>query len=215
MSAKDILFGSQVREKMLEGINLLEKVVKSTMGPMGRNVLLDRQFGTPRVTKDGVSVAKEFELSDKFANSAAQIVKEAAVKTGDRAGDGTTTSVVLAANIIREGLKKDVFGVNMVEMINAMNNAASAIENELHKLSKTVSESDEIAQVGTISANGDKEIGKIIAEAVEKVGKDGVITIEEGKSQLTESVVVEGMQFDRGYLSPYFVTNSEKMLCNL
>ena len=163
MSAKDILFGSQVREKMLEGINLLEKVVKSTMGPMGRNVLLDRQFGTPRVTKDGVSVAKEFELSDKFANSAAQIVKEAAVKTGDRAGDGTTTSVVLAANIIREGLKKDVFGVNMVEMINAMNNAASAIENELHKLSKTVSESDEIAQVGTISANGDKEIGKILS----------------------------------------------------
>ena len=213
--AKEILFDSQAREKLIKGVKLLAKTVKCTMGPKGRNVLLEKQFGAPKITKDGVSVAKEIDLSDKFENVGAQLVKEVATKTADVAGDGTTTATVLAEALLCQGMRSVAAEASSVNLAKGFKIAFDAIAAELLRISKKVATNEEIAQVATISANGDTEIGDIIAKAFEKVGKNGVITIEEGKSAQTELDVVEGMQFDRGYLSPYFVTNSEKMICEL
>ena len=215
MSAKDVRFSVDAREKMLRGVDILADAVKVTLGPKGRNVVIEKSFGAPRITKDGVTVAKEIELADKFENMGAQMVREVASKQNDAAGDGTTTATVLAQAIVREGVKAVAAGMNPMDLKRGIDLAVQAVSADLEKNSKAISKSDEIAQVGTISANGDATIGKMIAEAMQKVGKEGVITVEEAKSLETELDVVEGMQFDRGYLSPYFVTNSEKMIAEL
>lgn len=215
MSAKDVRFSSEAREKFLTGVNMLANAVKVTLGPKGRNVLIEKSYGAPRITKDGVSVAKEIELSDKFENMGAQMLREVAVKTSDLAGDGTTTATVLGQAIVREGLKSVAAGLNPIDLKRGIDLAVNAIVDFIKSKSRAVVTNDEIKQVGTISANGEKEIGDILAQAVEKVGKEGVITIEEAKSFQTELDVVEGMQFDRGYISPYFVTNTEKMICEM
>jgi chaperonin GroEL len=212
MPAKDVRFHEDARHKMLEGVNILANAVKATLGPKGRNVVLERSFGAPTVTKDGVSVAKEIELKDKFMNMGAQMVKEVASKTSDVAGDGTTTATVLAQAIVREGMKYVAAGMNPMDLKRGVDKAVMAVVDELKKLSKPTTTSKEIAQVGSISANGDDSIGKIIADAMDKVGKEGVITVEDGKSLQNELEVVEGMQFDRGYLSPYFINNPEKQI---
>jgi chaperonin GroEL len=211
MSAKQIDFGAKARERVLEGVNILADAVKVTLGPKGRNVLIEKSFGAPRITKDGVTVAKEIELSDKFQNMGAQMVKEVASKTNDIAGDGTTTSTVLAAAIINEGVKRVAAGMNPMDLKRGIDLAVISVLDEIKKKSKKIHSKAEIQQVGTISANGDVEVGEKLAEAMEKVGKEGVITVEEGKGLDFELDVVEGMQFDRGYISPYFVTNPDKM----
>jgi len=211
MSAKDIKFGTDARSKMLKGVEILAKTVKTTLGPKGRNVLLNRSFGAPKITKDGVSVAKEIELEDRFENMGAQLVKEVAQKTNDKAGDGTTTATVLAEAIIKEGCKAVAAGMNPMDLKRGIDMAVDAVVDEIKKHSKDIKTSEEIAQVGTISANGDTTIGEYLAKAMEKVGNDGVITVEDAKGLETELEVVEGMRFDRGYLSPYFVTNPDKM----
>src|SRR5271170_1366302 len=211
MSAKEVKFGVDARDRMLRGVEILANAVKVTLGPKGRNVVLDKSFGAPRITKDGVTVAKEIELEDKFENMGAQMVREVASKSADAAGDGTTTATVLAAAIVREGAKSVVAGMNPMDLKRGIDLAVEAVVADLVKNSKKVTSNEEIAQVGTISANGDAEIGKFLADAMKKVGNEGVITIEEAKSTETEMEVVEGMQFDRGYISPYFVTNAEKM----
>jgi chaperonin GroEL len=215
MAAKDVKFHGDARDRMLRGVDILANAVKVTLGPKGRNVVLDKSYGAPRITKDGVTVAKEIELSDKFENMGAQMVKEVAVKTGDLAGDGTTTATVLAQAIVREGSKAVAAGMNPMDLKRGIDLAVEAVVADIQKRSRKVSTNDEIAQVGIISANGDIEIGKMIAKAMQKVGNEGVITVEEAKSLETELDVVEGMQFDRGYLSPYFVTNAEKMIAEL
>ncbi|MBL6599965.1 MAG: chaperonin GroEL [Alphaproteobacteria bacterium] len=215
MAAKEVKFGADARQRMLNGVDILADAVKATLGPKGRNVVLDKSFGAPRITKDGVTVAKEIELSDKFENMGAQMVREVASKANDNAGDGTTTATVLAQAIVKEGAKSVAAGMNPMDLKRGIDMAVDAVVAELGKKSKKLSGSSEVAQVGTISANGEAEIGKMIAQAMEKVGNEGVITVEEAKSLATELDVVEGMQFDRGYLSPYFVTNSEKMICEL
>ncbi|CTQ69975.1 chaperonin GroEL [Roseibium alexandrii] len=215
MSAKEVKFSSDAREKMLRGVDTLANAVKVTLGPKGRNVVLDKAFGAPRITKDGVSVAKEIELEDKFENMGAQMVREVASKTNDIAGDGTTTATVLAQAIVKEGAKAVAAGMNPMDLKRGVDLAASAAVKALEAASKPITTSEEVAQVGTISANGDEQVGKDIAEAMQKVGNEGVITVEEAKSLETELEVVEGMQFDRGYLSPYFVTNADKMLADL
>ena len=215
MAAKEVKFGDSARARMVEGINVLADAVKVTLGPKGRNVVLERSFGAPTVTKDGVSVAKEIELKDKFANMGAQMVKEVASKTSDIAGDGTTTATVLAQSIVREGMKFVAAGMNPMDLKRGIDKAVVATIEELKKLSKPCSTNKEIAQVGSISANSDSSIGEIIANAMEKVGKEGVITVEDGKSLNNELDVVEGMQFDRGYLSPYFINNPEKQVAIL
>jgi len=215
MAAKEILFSSEARTKMLNGFNSLANAVKVTLGPKGRNVVIQKSFGAPRITKDGVSVAKEVELSDPFENMGAQMIREVASKTSDLAGDGTTTATVLAQAIAQEGIKAVAAGMNPMDLKRGIDLAVDVLIENIKKSSRPVTTKEEIAQVATISANGEKEIGEMLAKAVEKVGKEGVITIEEAKSQYTELDVVEGMQFDRGYISPYFVTNSEKMICDL
>jgi chaperonin GroEL len=215
MSAKDVRFGDEARSRMLRGVNILADAVKVTLGPKGRNVVLDKSFGAPTVTKDGVSVAKEIELKDKFENMGAQMVKEVASKTSDEAGDGTTTATVLAQSILAEGLKAVAAGMNPMDLKRGIDKAVSAAVEEVKKMSKPCEDSKSIAQVGTISANSDSAIGEIIAEAVEKVGKEGVITVEEGSGLENQLEVVEGMQFDRGYLSPYFINNQESMSAEL
>src|SRR5712672_1023133 len=211
MSAKEVKFGVDARDRMLRGVDILHNAVKVTLGPKGRNVLLDKSFGAPRMTKDGVTVAKEIELDDKFENMGAQMVREVASKAADAAGDGTTTATVLAAAIVREGAKSVAAGMNPMDLKRGIDMAVEAVVADLVKNSKKVTSNEEIAQVGTISANGDAEIGKFLADAMKKVGNEGVITVEEAKSLETELDVVEGMQFDRGYISPYFVTNADKM----
>ena len=211
MAAKQVLFGSDAREKMLRGVNILANAVKVTLGPKGRNVVLDKSFGAPRSTKDGVSVAKEIELEDKFENMGAQMIREVASKTNDKAGDGTTTATVLAQAIVQEGMKSVAAGMNPMDLKRGIDKAVQAVVAEIKATSKKVTTNAEIAQVGTISANGDTEVGEMIAKAMEKVGNEGVITVEEAKTAETELDVVEGMQFDRGYLSPYFITNPDKM----
>ena len=213
--AKEVKFGSDARERMLRGIEVLADAVRVTLGPKGRNVVLDKSFGAPRITKDGVSVAKDIELSDKFENMGAQMVREVASKTSDIAGDGTTTATVLAHAIVKEGVKAVAAGMNPMDLKRGVDMAVQAVIEDVKKRSKSVSTNQEIAQVGTISANGEKDVGEMIARAMEKVGNEGVITVEEAKSLETELDVVEGMQFDRGYLSPYFITNPEKMICDL
>ncbi len=213
MSAKDIKFSTEARDKMLKGVETLAKAVKVTLGPKGRNVILDKSYGAPKITKDGVSVAKEVELTDKFENMGAQLVKEVAQKTADKAGDGTTTATVLAEAIIKEGCKAVAAGMNPMDLKRGIDMAVEAVVKDVKNRSKDIKTSEEIAQVGTISANGEREIGEYLARAMEKVGNDGVITVEDAKGLETELDVVEGMQFDRGYLSPYFVTNAEKMSC--
>jgi chaperonin GroEL len=215
MAAKEVKFGSDARERMLRGVDILANAVKVTLGPKGRNVVLDKSFGAPRITKDGVTVAKEIELGDKFENMGAQMVREVASKTSDQAGDGTTTATVLAQAIVREGAKAVAAGMNPMDLKRGIDLAVEAVVESLKKHSKKVSTNAEIAQVGTISANDDREIGDMIAEAMQKVGNEGVITVEEAKGLSTELEVVEGMQFDRGYLSPYFITNAEKMFAEL
>ncbi|WP_017967503.1 chaperonin GroEL [Rhizobium leguminosarum] len=211
MAAKEIKFSTEAREKMLRGVDILANAVKATLGPKGRNVVIDRSFGAPRITKDGVSVAKEIELEDKFENMGAQMVREVASKTSDVAGDGTTTATVLAQAIVKEGAKAVTSGMNPMDLKRGIDLAVAAIVAELKANARKISNNSEIAQVGTISANGDAEIGRFLADAMERVGNDGVITVEEAKTAETELEVVEGMQFDRGYLSPYFVTNADKM----
>jgi chaperonin GroEL len=215
MTAKDVKFAHEAREKMLKGVDILADAVKVTLGPKGRNVVIEKSFGAPRTTKDGVTVAKEIELEDKFENMGAQMVREVASKTNDLAGDGTTTATVLAQAIVREGARSVAAGSNPMDLKRGIDLAVHAVVAGLKERSKKVTSNDEIAQVGTISANGDAEIGRMIAEAMQKVGNDGVITVEEAKSLETELDVVEGMQFDRGYVSPYFVTNAEKMTVEL
>jgi chaperonin GroEL len=215
MSAKEVLFDQAAREKMLRGVDILADAVKVTLGPKGRNVVIEKSFGAPRITKDGVTVAKEIELSDKFENMGAQMVREVASKTNDLAGDGTTTATVLAQGIVREGAKAVAAGVNPMDLKRGIDTAVETVVSELKKNARKVTRSDEIAQVGTISANGDAEIGRMLSEAMQKVGNEGVITVEEAKSLETELEVVEGMQFDRGYISPYFVTNADKMRVEL
>src|SRR6188508_1542031 len=215
MAAKDVSFGGDARARMVEGVNILANAVKVTLGPKGRNVVLERSFGAPTVTKDGVSVAKEIELKDKFENMGAQMVKEVASKTSDVAGDGTTTATVLAQAIVREGMKYVAAGMNPMDLKRGIEKGVEAVVAELKKISKPCTTSKEIAQVGSISANSDEEIGKIIANAMDKVGKEGVITVEDGKSLASELEVVEGMQFDRGYLSPYFINNPDKQVAAL
>jgi chaperonin GroEL len=215
MAAKEVKFDTDARAKMLAGVDTLANAVKVTLGPKGRNVILDKSFGAPRVTKDGVTVAKEIELADKFENMGAQMVREVASKTSDEAGDGTTSATVLAQAIVREGAKAVAAGMNPMDLKRGIDVAVAAVIKDLHARSKTVSTNEEIAQVGTISANGEREIGDMIARAMEKVGKEGVITSEEAKSLSSELEVVEGMQFDRGYTSPYFITNAEKMNCEM
>jgi chaperonin GroEL len=211
MAAKEVKFSVDARDKMLRGVDILNNAVKVTLGPKGRNVVLDKSFGAPRITKDGVTVAKEIELDDKFENMGAQMVREVASRTSDQAGDGTTTATVLAASIVREGAKAVAAGMNPMDLKRGVDLAVEAIVEDLKKNSKKVTSNEEIAQVGTISANGDAEIGKFLADAMKRVGNEGVITVEEAKSLETELDVVEGMQFDRGYISPYFITNADKM----
>ena len=215
MAAKEVRFHGDARDRMLRGVDILANAVKVTLGPKGRNVVLDKSYGAPRISKDGVTVAKEIELSDKFENMGAQMVKEVASKTSDLAGDGTTTATVLAQAIVREGAKAVAAGMNPMDLKRGIDRAVETVVKDIEKRSKKVSTNDEIAQVGTISANNDREIGRMIAEAMQKVGNEGVITVEEAKSLETELDVVEGMQFDRGYISPYFVTNAEKMVAEL
>ncbi|BCM87388.1 molecular chaperone GroEL [Methylobacterium indicum] len=215
MAAKDVRFASDAREKMLRGVDILADAVKVTLGPKGRNVVIEKSFGAPRITKDGVTVAKEIELADKFENMGAQMVREVASKTNDIAGDGTTTATVLAQAIVREGAKYVAAGMNPMDLKRGIDLATQAAVKDIQSRAKKVSASEEIAQVGTISANGDKDIGEMIAHAMQKVGNEGVITVEEAKTAETELDVVEGMQFDRGYLSPYFITNAEKMIAEL
>src|SRR5438270_2444954 len=215
MAAKEVKFHSDARERMLRGVDILANAVKVTLGPKGRNVVLDKSFGAPRITKDGVTVAKEIELADKFENMGAQMVKEVASKTSDQAGDGTTTATVLAQAIVREGHKAVAAGLNPMDLKRGIDLAVDSVVGDLKSRSKKVSTNEEIAQVGTISANGERDIGQMIAQAMQKVGNEGVITVEEAKSLETELDVVEGMQFDRGYISPYFVTNAEKMIAEL
>ena len=215
MAAKDVKFGADARERMLRGVDILANAVKVTLGPKGRNVVLDKSFGAPRITKDGVSVAKEIELADKFENMGAQMVREVASKTNDIAGDGTTTATVLAQAIIREGAKAVAAGMNPMDLKRGIDKAVGVVVDELKNNTKKITSPEEIAQVGTISANGETEIGEMIASAMQKVGSEGVITVEEAKGLHTELDVVEGMQFDRGYISPYFVTNPEKMTADL
>ncbi|MDE2183316.1 MAG: chaperonin GroEL [Alphaproteobacteria bacterium] len=215
MAAKDVKFGADARERMLRGVDILADAVKVTLGPKGRNVVLEKSFGAPRTTKDGVTVAKEIELHDKFENMGAQMVREVASKTNDAAGDGTTTATVLAQAIVREGSKSVAAGMNPMDLKRGIEKAVDAVVADLKKRSKKIKSNEEIAQVGTISANGDKTVGGMIAEAMAKVGNEGVITVEEAKSLDTELEVVEGMQFDRGYISPYFITNADKMVAEL
>ena len=215
MAAKDVRFSSDARDKMLRGVDILANAVRVTLGPKGRNVIIDKSFGAPRITKDGVTVAKEIELEDKFENMGAQMVREVASKTNDTAGDGTTTATVLAQAIVREGAKLVAAGMNPMDLKRGVDLAVAEAVKDIAKRSKKIKESSEVAQVGSIAANGDKSIGKMIADAMQKVGNEGVITVEEAKSLETELDVVEGMQFDRGYLSPYFITNAEKMLAEL
>src|SRR6202522_3411858 len=215
MAAKVVRFSTDARDKMLRGVDILANAVKVTLGPKGRNVVLDKSFGAPRITKDGVTVAKEIELEDKFENMGAQMVREVAQKTNDLAGDGTTTATVLAQSIIREGAKSVAAGMNPMDLKRGIDIAVAAVVKDIEKRSKKVESSAEVAQVGTISSNGDSKIGKMIAQAMQKVGNEGVITVEEAKSLDTEVEIVEGMQFDRGYLSPYFITNAEKMVADL
>jgi chaperonin GroEL len=215
MSAKEVKFGADARQRMLRGVDILANAVKVTLGPKGRNVVIDKSYGAPKITKDGVSVAKEIELADKFENMGAQMVREAASKTNDIAGDGTTTAAVLAQAIVREGSKAVAAGYNPMDLKRGIDLAVLAVVKDLEARSKKVSSNSEIEQVGTISANGDKEVGEMLARAMEKVGNEGVITVEEAKSMDTDVDIVEGMQFDRGYLSPYFITNAEKMQVEL
>jgi chaperonin GroEL len=215
MAAKEVKFSSDARDKMLRGVDILADAVKVTLGPKGRNVVIEKSFGAPRITKDGVTVAKEIELSDKFENMGAQMVREVASKQNDRAGDGTTTATVLAQAIVKEGAKAVAAGMNPMDLKRGIDMAVEAVVADLRKNAKKVTSNDEIAQVGTISANGDADVGRMLAEAMQKVGNEGVITVEEAKSLETELEVVEGMQFDRGYLSPYFITNAEKMRVEL
>jgi chaperonin GroEL len=215
MAAKEVKFQADARDRMLRGIDILAHAVRVTLGPKGRNVVLDKSFGAPRITKDGVTVAKEIELSDKFENMGAQMIREVASRTSDQAGDGTTTATVLAHAIVREGIKAVAAGLNPMDLRRGVEMAVVAVVDDLKKRSKKVSTHEEIAQVGTISANGDTEVGEMLSKAMKKVGNEGVITVEEAKSLETELDVVEGMQFDRGYISPYFITNAEKMICEL
>jgi chaperonin GroEL len=215
MAAKDVRFSSDARDRMLRGVEILANAVKVTLGPKGRNVVIEKSFGAPRITKDGVTVAKEIELADKFENLGAQLVREVASKQNDAAGDGTTTATILAASIVKEGTKAVAAGLNPMDLKRGIDLAVDAIVGDLKSNSKKVTSNDEIAQVGTISANGDKSVGEMISTAMQKVGNEGVITVEEAKSLETELDVVEGMQFDRGYLSPYFITNAEKMIAEL
>jgi chaperonin GroEL len=215
MSAKEVRFSQDAREKMLRGVDILANAVKVTLGPKGRNVVLEKSYGAPRVSKDGVTVAKEIELKDKFENMGAQMLREVASKQSSLAGDGTTTATVIAQSIVKEGVKAVAAGANPMDVKRGVDAAVKAVSDHLEKNSRKVTKSDEIAQVGTISANGDKSIGELIARAMDKVGKEGVITVEEAKTAETELDVVEGMEFDRGYLSPYFITNAEKMLAEL
>src|SRR5260221_8343079 len=211
MSAKEVKFSVDARDRMLHGIDTLTHAVRVTLGPKGRNVILDKSFGAPRITKDGLAVAKEIEMEDKFENMGAQMVREVASKTSDQAGDGTTTATVLAHAIVREGAKAVAAGMNPMDLKRGVDLAVEAVVADLQKNSKNVTSNEEIAQVGTISANGDADIGRFLADAMKKVGNEGVITVEEAKSLETELEVVEGMQFDRGYISPYFITNADKM----
>src|SRR5713101_2576552 len=215
MAAKEVKFSGDARDKMLRGVDTLANAVKVTLGPKGRNVVLDKSFGAPRITKDGVTVAKEIELEDKFENMGAQMVREVAQKTNDQAGDGTTTATVLAQAIVREGAKSVAAGMNPMDLKRGIDIAVSAVVKDIEKRSKKVGSSAEVAQVGTLAANGDAKVGKMIAQAMQKVGNEGVITVEEAKALDTEVEIVEGMQFDRGYLSPYFITNAEKMVAEL
>ena len=215
MAAKDVKFSTDARDRMLRGVDILANAVGVTLGPKGRNVVIDKSFGAPRITKDGVTVAKEIELEDKFENMGAQMVREVAQKTNDQAGDGTTTATVLAHAIVREGAKSVAAGMNPMDLKRGIDIAVAAVVKDIEKRAKKVGSSAEIAQVGTISSNGDSKIGKMIAEAMQKVGNEGVITVEEAKALETEVEIVEGMQFDRGYLSPYFITNAEKMVADL
>jgi chaperonin GroEL len=215
MAAKDVKFDTDARDRMLRGVNILADAVKVTLGPKGRNVVIDKSFGSPRITKDGVTVAKEIELADKFENMGAQMVKEVASRTNDEAGDGTTTATVLAQAIIKEGMKSVAAGLNPMDLKRGIDLATAKVVEQIKAMARPVKDSAEVAQVGTISANGETEIGRQIAEAMQKVGNEGVITVEENKGLETETTVVEGMQFDRGYLSPYFVTNADKMVAEL
>src|SRR5438093_3049834 len=215
MASKDVKFSTDARERMLRGVDILANAVKITLGPKGRNVVIEKSFGAPRITKDGVTVAKEIELDDKFENMGAQMVREVASKTSDRVGDGTTTAIVLAQAIVKEGAKAVAAGVNPMDLKRGIDRAIDTLIGDIEKNSKKITSNDEIAQVATISANGDDEIGRFLHDAMKKVGNDGVITVEEAKSLQTELEVVEGMQFDRGYISPYFVTNAEKMRVEL
>src|SRR4051812_14399465 len=215
MAAKDVKFSIDARDRMLRGVDILTNAVRVTLGPKGRNVVLDKSYGAPRITKDGVTVAKEIELEDKFENMGAQMVREVASKSSDFAGDGTTTATVLAQAIVKEGAKAVAAGMNPMDLKRGIDMAVEAVVADLRRNAKKVTSNDEIAQVGTISANGDAEVGRMLAEAMQKVGNEGVITVEEAKSLATELDVVEGMQFDRGYLSPYFITDAEKMRVEL
>src|SRR6202161_2784858 len=215
MAGKDVYFDTEARDRMLRGVNILANAVKVTLGPKGRNVILEKSFGAPRSTKDGVTVAKEIELADRFENLGAQLIREVASKTNDKAGDGTTTATVLAQAIVVEGAKSVAAGMNPMDLKRGVDKAVVKVVEEIKKTSKKVTTNDEIAQVGAISANGDQEVGAMIAKAMAKVGNEGVITVEEAKTLETELEVVEGMQFDRGYLSPYFITNAEKMEADL
>src|SRR5438876_906903 len=215
MAAKDVKFSADARDRMLRGIDILASAVRVTLGPKGRNVVLDKSFGAPRITKDGVTVAKEIELEDKFENMGAQMVREVAQKTSDRAGDGTTTATVLAHAIVKEGAKSVAAGMNPMDLKRGVDMAVAAVIKDIERRARKVSSSAEVAQVGTVSANGDASIGKMIAGAMQRVGNEGVITVEEAKALETEVEIVEGMQFDRGYLSPYFITNAEKMVAEL
>src|SRR5918993_44910 len=215
MAAKDVKFSSDARDRMLRGVDILADAVKVTLGPKGRNVVIEKSFGAPRITKDGVTVAKEIELSDKFENMGAQMVREVASKQNDHAGDGTTTATVLAQAIVKEGAKAVAAGMNPMDLKRGIDMAVEAVVKDIRKNAKKVTSNDAIAQVGTISSNGDADVGRMLAEAMQKVGNEGVITVEEAKTAETELDVVEGMQFDRGYLSPYFITNAEKMIAEL
>ncbi|MBV9702503.1 MAG: chaperonin GroEL, partial [Methylobacteriaceae bacterium] len=215
MAAKEVRFSADARERMLRGIDILNNAVRVTLGPKGRNVVLEKSFGAPRITKDGVTVAKEIELEDKFENMGAQMVREVASKTNDNAGDGTTTATLLAHTIVREGAKRVAAGMNPMDLKRGVDLAVAEAVKDVEKRAKKIASSDEVAQVGTISSNGDTSIGKMIADAMQKVGNEGVITVEEAKALDTEVEIVEGMQFDRGYISPYFVTNAEKMIAEL
>ena len=215
MAAKDVRFSTDARDKMLRGVDILANAVRVTLGPKGRNVVLDKSYGAPRITKDGVTVAKEIELEDKFENMGAQMVREVASKTSDIAGDGTTTATVLAQAIVKEGVKLVAAGMNPMDLKRGIDLAVAEVVKDIAQQAKKVKSSDEIAQVGTVAANGEKAIGDMIAKAMQKVGNEGVITVEEAKSFESELEVVEGMQFDRGYISPYFITNAEKMMAEL